>query len=118
MIEREPGMYDSDRCRFCHDFWFKARPYVCVDCFARAAELMKSEGWHAPNVAQNNGWIAIAAEAPPRGQPILLCCERGTTAIGWACEDGELETDLPRGIEFEPLWWQQLPGAPTVEKAE
>ncbi len=116
MIQREPGMYESDRCRFCHEFWFKARPYVCQDCFERAAQLMRSEGWQSPVVASNNGWVSIAEQAPPQGQPILLCCARGTTAIGWARNAGKVETDLPRGIEFEPLWWQQLPKPPdTIE---
>ena len=108
-------MYDSDRCQFCHDFWFKARPFVCVDCFERAAQLMKSEGWQAPVVAANNGWIAIVDEPAPREQPILLCCSRGTIVIGWARDDGELETDLPRGIELEPLWWQMSPLSPRAE---
>lgn len=116
MIEREPGMYDSDRCKFCHDFFFKARPYICVDCFKEAEELMRSEGWQAPDVAQNNGWIAIAEQAPPRQQPVLLCDERQTIAIGWANVNDDLETDLPRGIAFEPIWWQ-LPPAPPA-KAE
>ena len=112
-IERAPGMYDSDRCRFCHDFWFKARPWICVDCFARAAELMKTEGWQSPELKANNGWQKISEEDAPQGQPFLLCDARGAIALGWRRSDGEWETDLPRGIDFEPVWWQVVPKAPT-----
>ena len=83
-----------------------------MDCFVRAQELMRAEGWQEPVMTQNNGWSKISERTPPLGTPILLCCERGTVAIGWAREDGELQNDLPRGIEFEPIWWQANPICP------
>ncbi len=43
------GMYESERCKFCHDFGPKVRPRVCGDCFAMALELAASEGWTPPD---------------------------------------------------------------------
>lgn len=45
MITMPEGMYESERCKFCHDFGLKVRPRVCEIYFDLALELAASEGW-------------------------------------------------------------------------
>jgi predicted amidophosphoribosyltransferase len=35
------GMFASDRCKFCHDFWDKEKPYICPDCWQSIKEVIK-----------------------------------------------------------------------------
>lgn len=33
MPDTPEGMFYSDRCKFCREFYEKAKPFICLDCW-------------------------------------------------------------------------------------
>lgn len=112
MQHREEGMYESDRCKFCAQFGEKIRPRVCKDCFEMAVDMLEQEGWFPPAAESQHGWISVHTLLPSTEQYVLLCSETGGTAMGGLRADGRWEVDVPRGAEFEPLYWRVPPTVP------
>jgi predicted RNase H-like HicB family nuclease len=44
-VQRENGMYESDRCGFCSGFEEKRHPWVCGPCSDKVLALAQTEGW-------------------------------------------------------------------------
>ena len=40
---KEEGMFDSDRCQFCGEFYNKVKPFICKSCWDKIKPLLSLE---------------------------------------------------------------------------